>query len=258
MIARTPLKKNAKPFTPIMGKWAPCQDSSKANSGATFVAMMPVFFASDAMANSVSGSDSPKCGAVDEKKVRGRAATREVPSRLPSRTPSPSGQSVCLSEASTAETWLKQEGSLASTADLSECIDDLRENDDLPVKNTFVHFTKSDVDALSESSFEEEPKKLSRSSSTPSIMLTCAFTVRRELSMEEKHELGECNPCAYFYAKADGCRLGSECKFCHLCPATEVKTRKKQRRKMGKAAKKALMESQLGDSDQPMLQDDLE
>jgi len=100
--------------------------------------------------------------------------------------------------------------------------------------------------------------KLSRSSSTPSIMLTCPFTVHRELSMEEKHEQGECSPCAYFYAKSDGCRLGSECKFCHLCPATEVKNRKKQRRKAGKAAKKALLESQLGDSDQPMLQDDLE
>jgi hypothetical protein len=45
----------------------------------------------------------------------------------------------------------------------------------------------------------------------------------------------ECTPCNYFYYKADGCRQGADCPFCHLCPKGEIKRRKKERVRMLKA-----------------------
>jgi hypothetical protein len=48
------------------------------------------------------------------------------------------------------------------------------------------------------------------------------------------HGKGECNPCAYFWQKADGCRMGAECEYCHLCDRDAIrrwKREKKQRKK---------------------------
>jgi hypothetical protein len=45
----------------------------------------------------------------------------------------------------------------------------------------------------------------------------------------EAHILGQCAPCAYFWYKADGCRQGAPCKFCHLCDKGEIKRRKRER-----------------------------
>lgn len=41
------------------------------------------------------------------------------------------------------------------------------------------------------------------------------------------HFLGDCKPCAFFYTK--GCGNGTECTFCHLCPAGEKQRRKKEK-----------------------------
>eukprot|EP00927_Polykrikos_kofoidii_P068967 TRINITY_DN64338_c0_g1_i1.p1 TRINITY_DN64338_c0_g1~~TRINITY_DN64338_c0_g1_i1.p1 ORF type:complete len:216 (-),score=29.65 TRINITY_DN64338_c0_g1_i1:156-803(-) len=49
------------------------------------------------------------------------------------------------------------------------------------------------------------------------------------------HQMGDCRPCAYFLYKADGCRRGSDCVFCHICDrraAKKFKKLKKQRLKM--------------------------
>jgi len=46
---------------------------------------------------------------------------------------------------------------------------------------------------------------------------------------EAKHIRGECKPCAYYFKKADGCRLGAQCGFCHLCPEGAMKARKKEK-----------------------------
>lgn len=43
----------------------------------------------------------------------------------------------------------------------------------------------------------------------------------------EAHDLGQCTPCNYFWHKVDGCRQGSDCSFCHYCPKSEIKKRKK-------------------------------
>ena len=40
-----------------------------------------------------------------------------------------------------------------------------------------------------------------------------------------KHPNG-CSPCFWFW-KPQGCRNGSDCRLCHLCPEGEVKARKK-------------------------------
>lgn len=51
-----------------------------------------------------------------------------------------------------------------------------------------------------------------------------------EFSQKAAHERGECRPCAYFWQKEDGCRLGDECVFCHSCDSEALKRLKKQKR----------------------------
>jgi len=55
--------------------------------------------------------------------------------------------------------------------------------------------------------------------------------------MQALHLKGECKPCGFFHTKTDGCRGGDDCSFCHLCPPTEIKTRRKEKIK---AMKKTL------------------
>jgi hypothetical protein len=42
-----------------------------------------------------------------------------------------------------------------------------------------------------------------------------------------KHLRGECQPCAYFAFRSDGCRRGDDCEFCHLCTKTQARAKKK-------------------------------
>lgn len=52
------------------------------------------------------------------------------------------------------------------------------------------------------------------------------------------HRLGKCRPCSYYYLKADGCRMGDACEFCHLCTAEEVKVKRKTTKKEMRAQKR--------------------
>mmetsp|Transcript_105605 Transcript_105605/g.182583 ORF Transcript_105605/g.182583 Transcript_105605/m.182583 type:complete len:240 (+) Transcript_105605:2-721(+) len=90
--------------------------------------------------------------------------------------------------------------------------------DPLPVRHTFVHF---DV--------KTTLPNLSKSRSAPEIMCKTSFQRLRNLEMEERHFKGECRPCAYFFHKVDGCRRGTECTFCHLCPPEAVKSKRKEK-----------------------------
>jgi hypothetical protein len=238
----TPLSKRAKPFVPLV-------DASPT------VAWMPVLLfadvvvkVSESVQNVFEGQNAQQNVA---KPLRGRAKTRGHPKQLRSRTPSPSRFSVCLSEASTTtESWFTKEDSIADISNLSDPADYQGEVDDPPVKNTFVHFAKEHFPDCSGAALSGE-RQLSRSSSAPSIVLTCPF---KRYTLTEMHQRGQCNPCAYFYSKADGCRLGSQCKFCHLCPMDEIKSRKKQRSKELKARKvaaKAALEAEASDPEQP-------
>merc|ERR1719506_2963092 len=50
-----------------------------------------------------------------------------------------------------------------------------------------------------------------------------------ELTAKElKHRNGECQPCAYFAFRADGCRQGDDCEFCHLCTRSQAKANAKK------------------------------
>mmetsp|Transcript_153501 Transcript_153501/g.270910 ORF Transcript_153501/g.270910 Transcript_153501/m.270910 type:complete len:285 (+) Transcript_153501:87-941(+) len=98
----------------------------------------------------------------------------------------------------------------------------------VPVRHTFVHF---DVNT--------NMTQLRRSQSAPEIMCKSPFRRIRNPEMEELHFKGECRPCAYFYQKADGCRWGTECTFCHLCPREAAKAKRKER---VKAMKRELYE----------------
>mmetsp|Transcript_91418 Transcript_91418/g.151442 ORF Transcript_91418/g.151442 Transcript_91418/m.151442 type:complete len:197 (+) Transcript_91418:24-614(+) len=88
-----------------------------------------------------------------------------------------------------------------------------------PVKRTFIHFEDS------------PPPSLTKCSSAPALLCRKAFQRKRNPEMEEAHRRGVCHPCAYFTHKEDGCRRGSECSFCHLCPAETVKMKKKEKMK---------------------------
>jgi hypothetical protein len=43
------------------------------------------------------------------------------------------------------------------------------------------------------------------------------------------HNFGRCRPCAWFYKDSSGCRNGSSCRYCHLCPPGELKRRKRDK-----------------------------
>lgn len=43
-----------------------------------------------------------------------------------------------------------------------------------------------------------------------------------------QHSSGQCRPCAWFW-REQGCRNGSACTYCHVCPEGELKARKKNK-----------------------------
>jgi hypothetical protein len=153
---------------------------------------------------------------------RASGGTEEASETASVRT---TGPSTFLSQAATAAASLLSlaANTMASSVASAE-EDSVRLS--LPVKRTFIHYdTSTDADLLSNDD-EGEIKRLSKSSSAPAIMLRDT-----RQAMIELHARGECSPCAYFYHKRDGCRWGEDCKFCHMCPADEIKKRKKQKMK---------------------------
>mmetsp|Transcript_126886 Transcript_126886/g.344488 ORF Transcript_126886/g.344488 Transcript_126886/m.344488 type:complete len:257 (+) Transcript_126886:127-897(+) len=104
----------------------------------------------------------------------------------------------------------------------------------MPVRRTFIHFDTSDGRGPVEPA-DAEPAASSaiRSASAPPLLLRRTFCLR-DPRKEEAHRTGDCKPCAYFLYKEDGCRLGDECSFCHLCVDGEVKRRKKEKHRVMK------------------------
>ena len=50
-------------------------------------------------------------------------------------------------------------------------------------------------------------------------------------AMKRAHYAGCCKPCQYFAFKADSCRKGDSCLFCHLCTREEVQARRRAQRR---------------------------
>ncbi|CAE8724228.1 unnamed protein product [Polarella glacialis] len=47
------------------------------------------------------------------------------------------------------------------------------------------------------------------------------------LPAAEAHRRGVCRPCSYFTMKADSCRQGDACEFCHICTLDEARAWKR-------------------------------
>lgn len=88
-----------------------------------------------------------------------------------------------------------------------------------PVKSTFIHFNECEG---------PQAAGMQRSSSAPVIMMNCEHRTKYP-EMEAAHIRGECRPCFYNTKKADGCRHGTECEYCHLCPVGSFQKRRKER-----------------------------
>jgi len=105
------------------------------------------------------------------------------------------------------------------------------------VPNTEVPNTEApNTKALnSDAPTSEAPNTDSPNTEVPNTEVRCVVSPEAL----EAHERGECRPCAYYLYKDDGCRWGDSCKFCHLDPPGEISRRKKEKRKLRKAAAQA-------------------
>merc|ERR1719440_749348 len=87
-------------------------------------------------------------------------------------------------------------------------------------KNTFIHFDSSD---------EDEQPPIRYEITCPGLIQESIFRTNSEVKREkvrkdlELHACGQCRPCAYFAFKKDGCRMGDDCEYCHLCDRSQVR-----------------------------------
>jgi len=103
--------------------------------------------------------------------------------------------------------------------------DNTAKSTQLPVKFTFIHF-----DEEREHQGRDKPPGIVRQSSAPGVLCTVPFS--EQLSPAERsHWKGTCKPCAYFHNKADSCRRGEDCEFCHICRPEEQKGQKRAKKK---------------------------
>ncbi|CAE8613242.1 unnamed protein product [Polarella glacialis] len=63
----------------------------------------------------------------------------------------------------------------------------------------------------------------------------------------QTHQRGQCRPCSFQSVKADNCRLGDDCQFCHLCTYEDFMQKKNagkhERRKRLRGEKRLLLQA---------------
>ena len=112
----------------------------------------------------------------------------------------------------------------------------------LPIKNTFIEFpnlfSQTSAERLPQSCpaffLEEERKALAELEASLQQHVNTTALIGRPPEPSrgaDEHVKGTCKPCAWYH-HAEGCRHGSECEFCHMCPVGEIKKRKKEKQKM--------------------------
>jgi len=129
---------------------------------------------------------------------------------------------------------------------------------ELPIKNTFIEFPHMTpptgaaaraVQSCPPSQLDKEnagnlPLPVSPPFMTPQkeemedvcVVIEKAFhrvATKSEGSHLHPHD---CKPCAWYH-HARGCQRGADCEFCHLCPAGEIKRRKKEKYRMLRESK---------------------
>jgi len=114
-----------------------------------------------------------------------------------------------------------------TTSEGLECVPEFSE------KNTFIHFK------LPMNESNEFAANCQEFSSAPGIVMEQSFRTKQP-TMEERHKMGNCKPCAYFLYKTDGCRNADDCEFCHLCEPGEKKRRQKEKRSFFATVRKQL------------------
>jgi hypothetical protein len=65
------------------------------------------------------------------------------------------------------------------------------------------------------------------------------------------HDSSNCRPCHFLFSKSNGCRQGSSCLFCHLCPRGAMKEKRKRITKRVRALEAALERAIAGDEGSP-------
>lgn len=132
----------------------------------------------------------------------------------------------------------------------SENITEIAAN--LPVKNTFIDFpslfpqSSQGVDRQPHSCpafyFDDEKSAMveleasfKKHGELPSSGLVMGRPGEPSLGASE-HGSGTCKPCAWFH-HVEGCRHMEQCEFCHMCPAGEIKKRKKDKQRLIKTSK---------------------
>lgn len=112
---------------------------------------------------------------------------------------------------------------------------ELPETVELAVKNTFIHFDGTDSESEGEETLSS--RKDGRQATCPDPVQRRAFRTktglrRRQQAKLELHQSGNCKPCCFFAFKADGCRHGDDCEYCHFCTRRDIRRWKKSRRNL--------------------------
>ena len=122
----------------------------------------------------------------------------------------------------------------------SENITEIAAN--LPIKNTFIDFPTlfSMQNAVPERTLQSCPAFFLEDEKQAIAELGASIQQRTPITLNRRpepsrgasdHGSGNCKPCAWFH-HAEGCRHAADCEFCHMCPAGEIKKRKKDKQKM--------------------------
>jgi len=211
MLTRTPLSTHAEPFFPKGEILPSCNaDSSQ------MVTWMPIAFMNALPAAATPDYASDMLHSF-QALSRGRTGAKECAQRWPSRTPSPTGSYMSHSELSTSaeSTPMPNHSSSSACSEVEDAfssdLHDLREKQDVVVKNTFLNRESSDKLELS---------KLFRNQSAPNIVLSSPFELKAPTKLK-LHARGNGRPCPYVFGTPGGCRQTSTCRFCHTCSPEE-------------------------------------
>jgi hypothetical protein len=128
---------------------------------------------------------------------------------------------------------------------------------ELPIKNTFIEFphmtpptgTARAVQSCPPSQLDKEnagnlplpvnpPFTPEKEEMMEDVCVVIEKAFHRAATKSEGSHLHphDCKPCAWYH-HARGCQRGADCEFCHLCPAGEIKRRKKEKYRLLRESK---------------------
>lgn len=265
---RTPLSSKARPFcTPLSTKARPFVSSKTLWKQEPHPAFLQAVVLQSVMMPSVAAPQPAPCfyseRAQDEVYLYNEALQEDIylaKSKGPSNKKGPPSDEASTSdEISNSDTQTEEKSSPRSPSPEPVVKGKLAKkgtprptksilSEPIPVKHTFIHYNEtSDLEGDVEKLPLFSTRQTSRARSAPRVLIQNDFSklsFSRDMAMV--HLRHNCQPCAYFHNKIDGCRRGPECKFCHLCPADEIKKRKKLKIK----ALKEKLERQLEQSNE--------